>query len=139
VKVFANDCDEGTKRRIMAATEERLPRVLPTDWRCFREHPNARWYASTDGLIACAEVECQVDATGALSLWLHISLSRRERDPSYFDMKRVKDLFVGAELKAIQVFPKDSEHYNYHTHCLHLFAPLERDPLPDFRHASGAL
>jgi hypothetical protein len=32
-----------------------------------------------------------------------------------------------------------AEHYNFHPHCLHLWAPLDEDPLPDFRAPNGAL
>lgn len=70
---------------------------------------------------------------------MHLSVSRTNRDPSYFDLKRVKELFIGRQRKAVQVFPPEAEHYNHHPYCLHLFAPIDRDPLPDFRHESGAL
>jgi hypothetical protein len=113
---------------------EMSPQVLPSDWRRTDDYANACWYSSRDGLRVCVEVEAHETC-----LWLHVSMSRRDRDPSYFDMKRIKDLFVGRNRKAVQVFPPDSEHYNYHTHCLHLWACLAGDPLPDFRTAEGQL
>ena len=48
------------------------------------------------------------------------------------DLKEVKRVFVGEDKKAIMVFPPESEHVNIHPNCLHLYAPLGEDPLPDF-------
>ena len=50
-----------------------------------------------------------------------------------------RDLFIGRERKAIMVLPSESEHFDHHKHCLHWFSPLDRDPLPDFRHPTGGL
>lgn len=125
---------EDEMRRIEAAFAEVSPRVLPSDWTRGDDYVNAAWYRSRDGLRVCAEVEAHEAA-----LWLHVSVSRGDRDPSYFDLKRVKDLFIGRDRKAIQVFPPASEHYSYHPHCLHLWSPLTRDPLPDLRNAEGGL
>jgi len=64
--------------------------------------------------------------------WLHVSCSRPDRLPSYDDLCLVKAEFVGADRKAIQVFPAQAEHVNIHLYCLHLFSCLDEDPLPDF-------
>lgn len=134
MKVFAEDLQESDQRRVRAVFEEHRPRVLPADWRLMTDHWNAAWYRSRDGLTVCIEAEIH-----DLENWLHLSVSRRDKDPSYFDLQRVKALFIGRERKAIQVIPPESEYYNFHPHCLHLWSPLDRDPLPDFRHSSGAL
>lgn len=135
MKRFANECSEAEQDRIIATFAEIFPRVLPADWICFdANYFNSRWLRSTDGLKVCCEVEFNDS-----DLWLHVSFSRQDRDPSYFDMKRVKDMFVGPSRKAIMVLPSKEEHYNFHKHCLHFWAPIDRDPLPDFRTASGEL
>lgn len=136
MKLMANELAGFDAERVERYRDEVLPRVLPGDWSITQDHANAAWFRSTDGLAVCAEVEVQVEPDG---FWLHISLSRRDRVPSYHDLKRVKALFVGTKRKAVMVFPSDDEHYNLHPYCLHLYAPLDADPLPDFRHASGAL
>lgn len=65
--------------------------------------------------------------------WLHVSVSRSTRLPSYSDMTRVKDLFIGDDAIAYSVFAPDAQHVNIHQNCLHLWAPLDGDlPLPDF-------
>lgn len=66
-------------------------------------------------------------------LWLHVSASRGGKVPSYKDLCLIKEIFVGDERSAIQVFPKRSQHVSdYET--LHLWSNLEKDDLlPDFR------
>lgn len=65
-------------------------------------------------------------------LWLHLSVSTAGRVPSWDEMRWCRDVFIG-DRKAISVLPVSAEYVNIHPNCLHLFAPLERDPLPDFR------
>lgn len=71
--------------------------------------------------------------------WVHASLSRRSRMPTYEDMALVKRLFIGEEKKAIQIFPPGSEHVNIHNFCLHLFHCVDEDVLPDFTRGSGLI
>lgn len=112
---------------------EYMPRVLPESWRILRVG-NAflgKAFQRRDGLRVLCSVEIQKQR-GACR-WLHVSASRQHRIPSYQDMIEVKALFVGPEMKAIQVFPKQSEHVNTNPHVLHLWCNLDRDDLPDFR------
>lgn len=66
-------------------------------------------------------------------VWLHVSCSFRNYIPGYDTMKSVKAVFIGPGRKAIQVFPADAEHVNLMDTCLHLWACIDEDPLPDFR------
>lgn len=119
---------------LAAMFEEVAPRVLPAKWTRGDVYINAAWYFSRTGLRTCLEVEYQDG-----ELWIHASTSRADRTPSYEEMREVKRIFFGDERKAIMVFPPKNQHYNYHPYCLHLFGPLARDPLPDFRTAGGQL
>ena len=65
--------------------------------------------------------------------WLHVSVSRRSKMPSYDDLKKVKHDFIGDDLAAYQAFPKASEHVNLHEYCLHLWCPMEHDPFPEYK------
>lgn len=67
--------------------------------------------------------------------WLHVSASYADHLPAYAELKMVKDVFIGEDRKAIQVFPPKSEHYNLHDYCLHLWHCMDGDPVPDFRRA----
>lgn len=141
MKLFVTELTTFEQNRVVAALESVFPRVLPVGWRGWGADDffNARWMISSDGLKVCCEVEMQEHEDGKRDIWLHVSFSRPDRDPSYFDMTRVKETFVGAHRKAIMVLPKREEHFSFAKHCLHFYSPLEADPLPDFRAECGSL
>lgn len=97
----------------------------------FREVPSPsfaqRAFRSRDGGLVVLLSEDVV----AGKRWLHVSVSRRSRTPTYEDLAQVKAAFVGELLPAYQVFPRATEHRNFHPNCLHLWVPLEGDPFPD--------
>ncbi len=64
--------------------------------------------------------------------WIHTSFSRKSRVPEYKDIKWIKEVFIGKDRMAIQVFPPKSKHVNIHPFCLHLWTPAAHNPLPDF-------
>lgn len=70
-------------------------------------------------------------------LWIHVSVSLRHRLPTYGDLCRVKDLFIG-DRRTLHVFPKAAEHVNL-AEVLHLWACWEEDGLPDFSRGVGAI
>lgn len=63
--------------------------------------------------------------------WLHVSLSRKSRIPSYDDLQLVKREFIGNDKKAIMVFPEQENYVNIHPNCLHLWYSAE-NPIPEF-------
>lgn len=106
---------------------EALPRVLPSTW--LQTDPGV--FQHINGLMVISSVvqDCAQDGRR----WHHVSCSRVDRLPSYQDLQNVKRLFVGAERKAVQVFPRESEWCNDHPYCLHLWSCLDNDGIPDFR------
>ena len=54
--------------------------------------------------------------------FLHVSVSRRSRLPSWDDLKRVKAAFIGEEREAVHVLPKASDYINLHPYCMHLWS-----------------
>jgi len=71
--------------------------------------------------------------------WMHVSVSKRSGMPTYADLAYIKKHFIGDELKAIQVFAPMTEHVNIHPRCLHLWACLDGDVLPDFTRGTGSI
>jgi hypothetical protein len=57
--------------------------------------------------------------------WIHLSVSRPDRLPSWEELSKVKDEFLGAEAEAYQVLAKRSDHVNTHPYCLHLWSPVD--------------
>ncbi len=115
------------------ALNECMPRILPAAWSempAAEHNMEGRVFSRSDGLRVIATVAIEKDDRR----WLHVSCSRRARIPSYEDLAAVKELFVGRDRLALQVFPPAAEHVNYHPHTLHLWSPLTGErPTPDFR------
>jgi hypothetical protein len=57
--------------------------------------------------------------------WIHVSVSRRDRLPTWAELSKVKNEFMGPELEAYQVLAANKDHVNLHANCLHLWAPVD--------------
>lgn len=79
---------------------------------CFRD---------TTGLA----VIVSIDECGKSGEWVHVSVSRKARLPSWGDLARVKSDFIGDDREAIQFLPSRSEWVNLHEHCLHMWSRLD--------------
>lgn len=70
------------------------------------------------------------DANEAIP-WEHVSVSTKNRAPTWREMCFVKDLFWGEDEVVMQLHPAKSSYVNNHKFCLHLWKPLnETIPLP---------
>ena len=56
--------------------------------------------------------------------WEHVSVSRRDRIPTWEEMCQVKELFWDDEDAVMQIHPAKSEWISNHDNCLHLWRPL---------------
>lgn len=109
--------------------------VMLPDWQLASAGADGATYDSIDGLRVLMSVAVELDG----KRWLHVSCSRQNRLPSWNDLRRVKDLFIGTSRAAIQVLPKQEKHVNIHPRVLHLFTCLDDDPLPDFTRGTESL
>lgn len=100
-------------------------------WVMVQETLNGRsWVNSIRRMTVMQSVDFEEDG----KLWVHTSLSREDRAvPTYEEVCLVKDLFVGKNRLAVQLFVPADEHVNLHPGCLHLWTPVEHRPVPDFR------
>ena len=71
--------------------------------------------------------------------WRHVSLSRRNKYPPYEEIKRIKNIFIGSDEKAMMIFPKETNHVNIHQYCFHLYSCIDGDSLPDFDRGMGTI
>ena len=55
--------------------------------------------------------------------WDHVSVSRKNKMPTWDEMCAIKDMFFEPEEVAVQYHPKKSEYVNNHPYCLHLWRP----------------
>lgn len=119
---------------VTATRKPPVPLIIASGW--YQMHwpwKSQRCWQHQTGLRVIQEIEIHDGKE-----WLHTSLSRQDRIPSYQDILMVKDQFIGTERKAIMVFPSRKEHVNMHPFCLHLYSN-EEDGLPDFRRPGGGL
>lgn len=65
--------------------------------------------------------------------WIHLSVSHRDRLPSWVELVAIRDLILGDEMECIQIAPPRSKYVNFHNTCLHLWCCPDGIGLPDFR------
>ena len=56
--------------------------------------------------------------------WEHVSVSRKDRCPTWDEMCQIKAMFWDDEDCVIQYHPPKSEYVNNHPNCLHLWRPV---------------
>lgn len=59
--------------------------------------------------------------------WEHVSVSRKDRCPTWDEMCQIKDLFWDDEDCVVQYHPPRSEYVNMHPHCLHLWRSTDTE------------
>ena len=55
--------------------------------------------------------------------WDHVSVSRRDRCPTWDEMEMVKRAFFRDDETAMQLHVPPSDHVNIHPYCLHMWRP----------------
>jgi len=60
--------------------------------------------------------------------WEHVSVSLRQRTPTWQEMAWVKDQFFDEEETGIQIHPPKSQYVNYHPNCLAIMYLPHRTP-----------
>jgi len=56
--------------------------------------------------------------------WEHVSISMKNRCPTWDEMCALKDIFWGEEECVVQYHPPKSEYVNMHPFCLHLWKKI---------------
>ena len=134
--------------RMLSEAEEEsyVPRVLLAGWLRHHDWPGPAFDCHGDGALRGLRVLMSAGIEEDNRRWLHVSVSRPGRCPSWEDMDAVKRIFIGDQRVAYQVHPPRSEHYDRPAGVagprvgmvLHLWAPLEGTaPLPNFLAARG--
>jgi hypothetical protein len=73
-------------------------------------------YSTADGLRVIATM----DSTPHGNL-LHVSMSYADHDPSWEDIRAVRDVFYPSDVDAMMVLPRESDYVNVMPHCFHLW------------------
>ena len=104
------------------------PLILPSNW---KEGPlpgslagaEGASYARDDGAVSVIATREPHEGT----TWLHISLARRDRYPTWEEIRFIKDLFVGRDKDAVMILPHEVDYINIHKNCFHLYHRLDGD------------
>ena len=119
-----------------SAADDAIPRIIPPSWFCNgRLSDGAAFTNKVSGLRVITSAAREADG----KRWLHVSCSHADRIPEYEELKLVKEVFIGRDRKAIQVFASEKEHVNLNSFVLHLWCCLDGDPLPDFTRGTGSI
>lgn len=87
--------------------------------------PRSRAYVNFWGL----KVMVSVDTIEGGDKYLHVSVSKDNRLPTWDELREVKDIFIGTDREAFQFFPFQQEYVNACKNCLHIWSCLNRDLL----------
>jgi hypothetical protein len=115
------------------------PRFLPSRWSEVAATPDGRQWASEmsiGGFWSVIMSGC-VEQDGRR--WIHLSTAMTERLPNWAELVTIRDTFLGANRKCIQILAPATEHVNVRWHCLHLWHCVDGDPLPDFTWGTGSI
>lgn len=80
------------------------------------EWMTGRTWQSPDGMRVLATL----DDTPHGEL-LHVSISYAKRDPSWSDIRRVRDVFFPSDVDVMMVLPAEADYVNVHEHTFHLW------------------
>jgi len=82
------------------------------------------WQHIASNLVVSASVNI-TDKWGEL---LHVSLSYADHDPTWEEIKMVRQVFFPADLDAMMVLPRVGNYVNVHKHCFQMYQiPQEWD------------
>ena len=59
--------------------------------------------------------------------WEHVSVSRRDRVPNWYEMEYIKRLFFKPDEVAMQLHVPSQDHISIHPNCLHLWRPMDTE------------
>lgn len=59
--------------------------------------------------------------------WDHVSVSHRNRCPSWNEMCEVKDMFFRKDECCVEYHPSEKDYVNVHPYCLHIWKPQNRE------------
>lgn len=63
--------------------------------------------------------------------WDHVSISFRNRVPTWDEMCRVKEIFFRDDEVCVEYHPAKKDYVNIHPYCLHIWKPQEAEiPTP---------
>ena len=108
-----------------------LPPV-PSHWRKFSSPVTAGMASSWRHALTEMTVLRSLSKMENGEQWIHVSVALPKRLPSWDELSKIKNEFLGRGASAIQVLASDDTHVNIHYFCLHCWLPLqEKSSIPN--------
>lgn len=101
-----------------------LPPV-PGHWRRFRSDTVGEAASCWRHSLTSMTVLRSLSTTKHGEQFIHVSVALPNRLPSWDDLGKIKNEFLGHGVNALQVLASDDTHVNLHFFCLHLWLPLQ--------------
>jgi hypothetical protein len=106
-----------------------MPRLVHPEWRLVqRGEDGAAYQHRSRPMTMIWSVGREDDGR----LWQHMSVSHRDRTPTWEELVAVKEWLMGTDTYAYQVAPPRGVCVNLHPNVLHLFRCLDGPVLPEF-------
>lgn len=128
---LARDALEACKR-VVDAWKHPDP---PKGW-VIAERGHTNWFYRNAQMSLAVGLSCQIENDGRA--YVHLSCSHRLRIPTWGELGKVKESFLG-DLEAYQVLPPRNRYVNIDPRVLNLYAPLNGPVLPDFTRGTGGI
>lgn len=108
---------DGRKLRPILGYERHM-RSLPIDEFTKRSiHVVAGWNHTPTGLV----VSASIGDSGTWGPLLHVSMSYPDHDPTWDEIKLVREAFFPGDMDAMIMLPRASNYVNAHKHCFHIY------------------
>ena len=85
--------------------------------------PYSRAYLNSWGLKVIVSIDTMVNGHD----YIHCSVSKDNRLPTWDELLEAKNLFIGRDKEAFQFFPVEKEYVNLCKNCLHIWCCLTKD------------
>jgi hypothetical protein len=124
-RTLAGIAQERQAEASWAALRDRLPSAAgpPPGWRrIVAGADGAAYRLAAGGHLSVIESVCR-EADGRR--WHHVSVARRDRDPTWAELLDVKRAFIGPDEEAYLVAPPEGRYVNLYRHCLHWWHCLD--------------
>lgn len=66
-------------------------------------------------------------------VYIHVSVARPDRLPTWEELSKVKSEFIGEEVAAYHVIPARKDYVNIHNFCLHIWAPEDQSKIANLQ------
>ena len=119
---YRNLLAENERLRSIGCVPFSIHKAPPPGWKYLGRMPIGEAYQHKATSLTVISSIDTIENENGTSKVLHVSVSRKSRLPSWDDLKRAKNTFIGLDVDAYHVIPKADDHVNLHNYCMHLWS-----------------